>query len=331
MAAAEEGVALLDPVRVRINRPASIHRRAEDAAVSKPSNGEPGRILMQHTRLRTTSLKRHPQLNEMWVQNVIADDPTILGLGEIILKDKERRQPAGGRLDLLFQEVEGATRYEVELQLGATDETHIIRTIEYWDVERRRYPQYDHVAVLVAENVTARFLNVIALFNGFIPIIVLQLSAIETADGVGLHFTKVVDALRLGPVDDDENVAESTDRAYWEARATPRSVAIADRVLILCKEFDSSLELKYNKHYIGFARNGVAFNFASCHPRKSAMNLSLKLPRSDEVDEKLSNSRLELLEYARWGAYRVKLDSQTIEEQKALVKELLQMAYEERS
>ena len=30
------------------------------------------------------------------------------------------------------------------------DESHIIRTIEYWDIERRRYPQYEHVAVIVA-------------------------------------------------------------------------------------------------------------------------------------------------------------------------------------
>ena len=58
-----------------------------------------------------------------------------------------------------------STRYEVELQC-ATDETHIIRTIEYWDIERRRFPEYDHVAVIVVEEITARFFNVIGLFNG---------------------------------------------------------------------------------------------------------------------------------------------------------------------
>jgi hypothetical protein len=41
---------------------------------------------------------------------------------------QERIQPAGGRLDLLFQDAE-KRRYEVELQLGAVDESHIIRTI----------------------------------------------------------------------------------------------------------------------------------------------------------------------------------------------------------
>ena len=60
----------------------------------------------------------------------------MLGLGDVILKDKERIQPHAGRLDLLLQDADGSRRYEVEVQLGATDENHIIRTIEYWDLER---------------------------------------------------------------------------------------------------------------------------------------------------------------------------------------------------
>ncbi len=59
----------------------------------------------------------------------------------------------------------------MEIQLGKTDESHIIRTIEYWDIERKRYPQYDHVAVIVAEDITSRFLSVIGLFNGAIPLV----------------------------------------------------------------------------------------------------------------------------------------------------------------
>jgi hypothetical protein len=66
-------------------------------------------------------------------------------------------QPRAGRLDLLLQDLDTKRRYEVEIQLGATDEAHIIRTIEYWDIERKRYPQYDHCAVLVAEDITSPF------------------------------------------------------------------------------------------------------------------------------------------------------------------------------
>ncbi|WP_204342171.1 hypothetical protein [Micromonospora terminaliae] len=82
-------------------------------------------------------------------------------------------------MDLLLHDPETLTRYEVEIQLGATDEAHIIRTIEYWDIERKRYPQYEHVAVIVAEDVTSRFLNVISLFNAAIPLIAIQMRVLN--------------------------------------------------------------------------------------------------------------------------------------------------------
>lgn len=112
---------------------------------------------MDFTKAEPISLKLHPTLNENWVQELIAADPTILRLGELVLRDKERTQPRAGRLDLLLQDPETKRRYEVEVQLGATDEAHIIRTIEYWDIERKRYPQYEHCAVLVAEDITSVF------------------------------------------------------------------------------------------------------------------------------------------------------------------------------
>ncbi len=116
-------------------------------------------------KLNSVSLNRTEGLSERWVQDQIAEDPTILGLGDVVVKDKERMQPNAGRLDLLLQDPETLKRYEVEIQLGATDESHIIRTIQYWDIERKRYPQYEHAAVIVAEEITSRFLNVIQLFN----------------------------------------------------------------------------------------------------------------------------------------------------------------------
>ena len=85
-------------------------------------------------------LKTHADLNENWLQDRIGEDPSLLGLGDLVLKDRERPQPRAGRLDLLLQDVEANRRYEVEIQLGKTDESHIIRTIEYWDIERKRYP-----------------------------------------------------------------------------------------------------------------------------------------------------------------------------------------------
>ena len=49
----------------------------------------------------------------------------------------DRRIP----LDILLKDPQDDTMFEVEVMLGETDETHIIRTIEYWDNEKRRWPQ----------------------------------------------------------------------------------------------------------------------------------------------------------------------------------------------
>ena len=44
-------------------------------------------------KLESVSLKHSDTLNEKWVQAQIAEDPSILALGDLVLKDKERMQP----------------------------------------------------------------------------------------------------------------------------------------------------------------------------------------------------------------------------------------------
>ena len=284
---------------------------------------------MEYVRPERIWLREHPELDERWLQARIAEDPTILGLGELILRDKERMQPQAGRLDLLLQDPDSYRRYEVEVQLGQTDESHIIRTIEYWDIERKRYPQYDHCAVIVAEDITSRFLNVISLFNGFIPLIAIQLCALRVDDRIALMFTKVLDELPLGLVEEDEEVQETVDRAYWASRATKKTVALADDLLEIIKTFDPEFELKYNKYYIGLAKDDRPNNFAVFRPRKRGVRLDLRLERSDEVEERLDAAGLDMLDYERRGRrYRLRLTKTEIEQQRELLTDLLQRAYE---
>lgn len=253
-------------------------------------------------------LKEHPELNERWLQNRIGEDPALLGLGDLVLKDRERAQPRAGRLDLLLQDVETNKRYEVELQLGKTDEAHIIRTIEYWDIERKRYPQYDHTAVIVAEDITSRFLNVISLFNGSIPLVAIQLSAIRLGDTVSLICTKVLDEMLLGLVDEDEEVQAVTDRSYWEARASKHTLAMVDELLAVLRGLDPGLELKYNKFYIGLAKGGQPNNFVLFRPKKDWLRLEIRLDRSDETQAQLDGSGLDVMDYdSKWGFYRIRL------------------------
>lgn len=280
-------------------------------------------------KLEAISLKRTDGLNEKWVQGVIADDPSILGLGDLILKDKERLQPSAGRLDLLLQDPETLKRYEVEVQLGSVDESHIIRTIEYWDIERKRYPQYEHAAVIVAEEITSRFLNVIQLFNGAIPLIAIKMTAYKVNGEYALTFVKVLDDVVYGLSDEDEPVAEPTDRNYWETkRATKKSLQIADSLLKLVNEIEPKAALKYNKHYIGLEVSGSVMNFVSFIPRKSNVIMKLKIPHSKEIDDLLSENGFDTLSYEQqWRQYRINIEMPMEDKQREILLQLISTAY----
>lgn len=281
-------------------------------------------------KLESVSLKRTGTLNEKWVQDQIADDPTILGLGDLVLKDKERMQPNAGRLDLLLQDPETLKRYEVEIQLGATDESHIIRSIEYWDIERKRYPQYEHAAVIVAEEITSRFLNVIQLFNGAIPLIALKMTAYKVGDQYALTFVKVLDEITYGLVDEDEPLAEPTDRSFWESKkGTKKTLATTDDLLKLVNEVEPKASLKYNKHYIGLGVDGSAFNFITFIPRKAYVIMTIKLPKTQEADELLEEAGISTLAYdSQWRQYRVRIDAAPDGKQREVLLSLVKQSRE---
>jgi len=277
------------------------------------------------------SIRNHPELNERWVQDRIAADPAMLGLGDVVLKDRERMQPRAGRLDLLLQEVDSTRRYEVEIQLGPTDESHVIRTIEYWDIERKRYPQYEHTAVIVAEEITGRFLNVISLFNGMVPLVAIQMRALKVDDRVGLVFIKVVDQMSFGLEEEDEAGAEPTDRAYWESRGSRKTVAMVDEMLALARVHDPALELKYNKFYIGLAKGGQPCNFMIFRPKKGFLWLEPRLANTPQTQGLLEATGLEVMEDydRRWGRYRIRLQPGDISKYHDALSQVVAIAYAE--
>lgn len=155
-----------------------------------------------YAKANVISLRDHRQFNEAWVKERIIADLSILGLGNnLAVRAVEKIQPKAGRLDLLLSDGVEGIRYEVELMVGEVDPSHIIRTLEYWDIERKRYPDVSHIAVLIAEKITGRFLNVISLFNGAIPFIAIQMTALVLGDHVTLQFTKVLDVIERGEDD----------------------------------------------------------------------------------------------------------------------------------
>jgi hypothetical protein len=282
---------------------------------------------VEFQKSKPVSLRTHPVYNEKWLQDRLSEDPSLLGLGDLVVKETERRQPRAGRLDILLSDPETYTRYEVEIQLGATDETHIIRTIEYWDIEKTRYPQYEHIAVIVAEDITSRFLNVINLFNKTIPLIAIQMRALDVGGVLTINATTVLDLARLGTEEEDEP-GQPTDRAYWIHRGSESSVAVADAILELVNQVTPGTALKYNKYYIGLARDGVAATSIIVRTRKDQRLMAeFRIPRSDEVSAMIDDAGLDSLEYnKRWGHYRIRLSNQEVVTNRELLLELIRRA-----
>jgi hypothetical protein len=285
---------------------------------------------MKYEKITKLSIRNHPELSERWVQERIAEDPSILGLGDLILKDKERTQAGAGRLDLLLQDADSTRRYEVEIQLGKTDESHIIRTIEYWDIERKRYPQYEHTAVIIAEEITSRFLNVISLFNGTIPLMAIQMNALQLGDTVSLAFTTVLDHVQLGLVDEDEEVQEVTDRTYWENRGGKAALALVDELLEAVQKLNPQLQLKYNKPYIGLAIDGRPNNFVIFRLKKTGVRMEPRITKTAEIDAALEASDLDILDYdKRWGRYKIRLQKSDLTKHADVLRQVLETSYRE--
>lgn len=276
------------------------------------------------------SLKNHPDINEKWLQDRFTENPELLGLGsELVVRDSERSQPSGGRLDLLLADTEDDKRYEIEIQLGDMDESHIIRTIEYWDIERRRYPQYEHIAVIVAENITGRFHNVISLLNsnGAIPLIAIQVKGVKVKDEFTLVATRVVDLIRLG-TDEEDDAGEPVDKSSWEAKASAESLKIMNSLIDMIGSIQPGVSPRYNKNYIGLEYEGKARNFVDFEPRKRPyVYAKFKMPQDDELLARLDERGFSGIPYRR-GRYRVQVRQSHIENNKDDLLDLIRKAHD---
>jgi len=233
-------------------------------------------------RKATPCRLRSLNLDERWLQDRIAEDPSLLGLGELQIFRRERIQPSGGRIDFLMSDPETDTRYEIEIMLGVLNESHIVRSIEYWDLERQRYPTLEHRAVIVAEEITSRFFNVIRLLNRAVPIIALQLNAFQFGENVVLHFTKVLDVFET--LDDEEDApAEQVDRRYWEKRVGPTSLTVVDELIAMVPQ----ARVTYNKYHI--ALGTVGYNFCWLHPRRTSGHCLVEIRVGEEKAPELAH------------------------------------------
>jgi hypothetical protein len=264
--------------------------------------------------------------DEKWLQQQIYDDPSIIGLGDLRVITRERTQSAGGRLDFLMYDPEDSTRFEVEVMLGTLDESHIIRTIEYWDIERRRYPTLDHRAVIIAEEITNRFFNIISLMNKSIPIIAIQLDVFKHGNDFFLNFVKVLDLADSGD-DEETEVQEKVEREAWVEWANPKSIELFDALVGLVKPLGEP-KITYNSGHIAVGTSGQQFMW--CHPRKSA-NIFLVIRVGEENRDALAarfdEQGIECVkEEGRVNRIKVRLTAQEFQKNQALIREAITLA-----
>ena len=122
----------------------------------------------------------------------LVEDPAILGLGDLDLK---RTASHPGQVSLVLQDRAGSILYVVELQPGPTDDRHVIRVVERWATERKRHPRNRCFAVLVAEEIAPRYLNVLQTISRAVPVVAMEMRMPEAAGIATLQFARV--GLRL--------------------------------------------------------------------------------------------------------------------------------------
>ncbi|MDQ1252840.1 MAG: hypothetical protein QG646_1976 [Euryarchaeota archaeon] len=250
-------------------------------------------------------LKDYKIIKERHIQNIIAYNSKILGLGknfgeDLVLVGKEMRQDDGRRLDLLFQDKNSNKVYEVEIQLGRLDESHLSRAIGYWDVERKKYPRYEHTAVVIAEDIGDRMLDLIKLFKEEVPIIVIIMTESkkenEKENEIGLEF-EIKDLNKSNDTENDNDSAvkdeyepfEESDIYFGEKEVSKTAKKIVDKIYDFLKDIDSSMKIYYTKNYIGFKKE-YNDQFVLIEPRRAQVEKSTS-KQSKETNTKFKVSK----------------------------------------
>ncbi|MGH9893374.1 MAG: hypothetical protein ACREA0_15575, partial [bacterium] len=197
------------------------------------------------------SLAGHHDYDEAWLEQLIKSDTGLLGLGSVDVIASQVHQ-AKGRVDLLLRDEKNEVVYVVELMLGDLDESHIVRTIEYWLKERERqsHKDYELVAVLAAERVLeSRFVDVVRFLSRQMPFLLMEISALQVESRLTLKFTKVFDGRRAEA--EAVSVTPEATRESWIEAGSLETVSLAEKFVEMLKEINPSISLTFRQYFLG--------------------------------------------------------------------------------
>ena len=268
---------------------------------------------------------RNAGKDEYWLQDIIYENPKILGLGDLVPVNKEKRQSSGGRLDILLKEPSENLMYEVEVMLGETDPSHIIRSIEYWDNEKRKYPQRQHFCVLIAESFDRRYFNVIQLMSLNIPMIAIQADLLEVNGDRILNFSKIID-IYIEPEEDEEDTKQ-VNESTWNSSSPWVNLCAKELFTYLATKYDR-LNLRYTQSYISINLGGKnAYWFCKRMKPTSALFFSVKDDEKVEaIKKKLEEKDIDFT-YNRYKEFMLNVDLKSIKKNLETLNEIHEIRF----
>lgn len=265
---------------------------------------------------------RSAGFDEYWLQDQIWNNPNWLNLGDIQTVTKEKKQSSGGKLDILLKDPQDNSMYEVEVMLGETDPSHIIRTIEYWDLEKRKYPQRQHFAVLVAESISRRFFNVVQLLSLNIPIIAIHAELLKVGEEYVLNFVKILDIYEEL---EEEDTSEIVGIEYWNQHSK-WTLDLAQTLLSVLKDKDEKLILRFVKSYIAISDGKrKIFELHKRSEPRSIMIFNEKEQAYVEDIKKIFDDKNIAYDYNKYKDFIVYLDKKTVNKSKEAFVKLFEL------
>ena len=262
---------------------------------------------------------RNTGKDEYWLQDIIYANPEKLGLGKLVAVRKEKKQSNGGRLDILLKDPSDNTMYEVEVMLGETDPSHIIRSIEYWDNEKRKYPQRQHFAVLIAESFDRRYFNVIQLLSLNVPMIAIQADLLEVGNEKILNFTKILDVYVEA---EDEEEANPVTENTWREKA-PWTLDTAKQHLEILSEIEKNIELKFTQSYISIVVNGKNnYQYDKRTKPNSVVWFNVKEEEKVDAINKMFEEKNIVYNYDKYKDFSLTFDKNFLSKNQDLIKKI---------
>lgn len=265
------------------------------------------------------SLAKHTEYDEKWVEALVKQQPSILGLGENVqFVSSQIKNSNGGRLDLVLKDEE--VIYSVELMLGQLDESHIIRSLDYWlrNQTRQNFLNYEHIAVLVAEGVlSGRFTEVVRYLSSKTNLVVIELAALQVQEYVTLHCTTIFDG--SAAVEDDVEQESGGSLSDWPSD----TLALVRNILDLVKPtINETIEPNPRKDQIGIRVGNKVQNFIVFTPKADFVRVAVYVNDPEQWSTRLQHAGIKVLSSQQGSRVRFRLTQESFDRNRDLMKEI---------